>query len=38
MRREPTKSLIAGETGAKFLPCALCGGVRLHSPGTLVSE
>ena len=33
MWREPTKSLLAGETGHRFAPCAKCGGVRLHEAG-----
>jgi hypothetical protein len=32
IRREPTKSLMAGESGHRFAPCPLCGGVRLHDP------
>jgi hypothetical protein len=35
MRSEPTKSLLAGETGHRFAPCAKCGGLRLHEPGAL---
>jgi hypothetical protein len=38
MRREPTKSLLAGETGHRFAPCAKCGGVRLHEAGGLPIE
>lgn len=33
MRREPTRSLIAGESGQKFVPCSVCGGVRIHDAG-----
>jgi len=38
IRREPTKSLLAGETGHRFAPCSKCGGVRLHEPGGLPIE
>ncbi|MGA8171186.1 MAG: hypothetical protein WB816_10225 [Methylocystis sp.] len=34
VRSEPTKSLLAGETGHRFAPCAKCGGVRLQEPGS----
>jgi hypothetical protein len=37
-RREPTKSLLAGETGHRFALCAECGGMRLHEPGGLPIE
>ena len=35
IRREPTKSLLAGEIGHRFAHCAKCGGVRLHEPDSL---
>ncbi len=35
IRREPTKSLLAGEAGHRFAHCAKCGGVRLNEPGSL---
>jgi hypothetical protein len=38
IRREPTKSLLAGETGHRFALCAKCGGMRLHEPGSLPIE
>lgn len=36
IRREPTKSLMAGESNYRFAPCTLCGGVRLHAPDSAV--
>jgi hypothetical protein len=31
MRREPTQSIMSGDgVGLKFVPCSVCGGVRLH--------
>ncbi len=38
IRREPTKSLLAGETGHRFAPCTKCGGVRLHEPGAVPAD
>ncbi len=38
IRREPTKSLLAGETGHRFAPCSKCGGVRLHEPDAVPAD
>jgi hypothetical protein len=39
MRREPTKSLMAGDMGAqKFVPCSICGGVRIHEAARIAEK